>query len=491
MKKLIYLLLAPVLAFTGCADDTDAPDMQLAPPRVVATDTVVEVKCTTTIDDAVLATLEKGFAYGTAAQAEEEYLHVTDPQVEGHVMSCRIEGLAQRTDYRIYAYVDVGTMRMKSPVATFTTGGQNEKPDPEVEPAFGRPSVTSVTSSAATLGCTLEYTGDKELAAVWFAYKTGSDDERRADVSAEPGAKSAQVAGLAASTAYSFRLCAEVGGEFYASAWGEFTTAPQNGGSSGTKHSGWAELPGEVERPGDYHYLYKMADGKRNYTVCYSAEYHCAVWTAHPMHSWYTNGDAGRASFTYDPDLDRDLQPHLDGTYSPSTYHRGHMVASSDRQRSKTMNKQVFYYTNMAPQIQNEFNGGIWNKLERKIQGDYMCSDTLYVVTGSYFGDPSKTCWDSDGQSGGCKVTVPTHFYKVLLRTKSGNTRKPVWELPADQLKCCVFWFEHSTKYGTKGSPTREHMMTVSEAEKKTGLTFFANVPNAPKSTMNPSEWGM
>ena len=33
--------------------------------------------------------------------------------------------------------------------------------------------------------------------------------------------------------------------------------------------------------------------------------------------------------------------------------------------------------------------------------------------------------------------------------------------------------------------------MSVEEIEKLTGFTFFANVPNAPKSDCNPSDWGL
>lgn len=367
----------------------------------------------------------------------------------------------------------------------------SDRPDPEPgKPAFGKPSFSDVTKGSATLRCPFIYQGDKTVSQLYFVYRTGSGAEQRCDaIRDDSGAAVGYLTNLSPLTTYTFRLRAEIGGETYSGEEASFTTNGESVHPGGDMpYPGWAELPLEVEKTGDYHYLHKFSDGARNYTVCYSEDYHCAVWTAHPMHEWYMNGSAGRASFGYDPEIDQSLQPTLTGTYSPSTYHRGHMVASSDRQRTKTMNKQVFYYTNMAPQIQNEFNGGIWNKLERKIQSSYTCSDTLYVVTGSYFGDPSKTCKDTPGKK---TVVVPTHFYKVLLRTKSGRTGKSVRDLSANDLQCCVFWLEHSYTYGTKGDISRELMMTVEEAERKTGFTFFPNVPNAPKGTMNPSEWDM
>jgi DNA/RNA endonuclease G (NUC1) len=34
-------------------------------------------------------------------------------------------------------------------------------------------------------------------------------------------------------------------------------------------------------------------------------------------------------------------------------------------------------------------------------------------------------------------------------------------------------------------------MMSVEELERLTGFTFFANVPNAPKSKANATDWGL
>ena len=34
-------------------------------------------------------------------------------------------------------------------------------------------------------------------------------------------------------------------------------------------------------------------------------------------------------------------------------------------------------------------------------------------------------------------------------------------------------------------------MISIEKLEEMTGFTFFANVPNAPKDTYNPSDWGL
>lgn len=100
------------------------------------------------------------------------------------------------------------------------------------------------------------------------------------------------------------------------------------------------------------------------------------------------------------------------------------MLASNDRQSDRATNGQTFYYTNMSPQIQDRFNASIWAALERNCH-NMICSDTLYMVTGAYFENTNTTCEDNpdpDNDKPSFTVVVPTHFYKVLIRSKSGNT---------------------------------------------------------------------
>ena len=65
---------------------------------------------------------------------------------------------------------------------------------------------------------------------------------------------------------------------------------------------------------------------------------------------------------------------------------KGHMLGSAERLSTTATNKQVFYYSNIAPQYSDTFNtgGGAWNNLEDWVDG-LVCSDTLYVVIGAYF----------------------------------------------------------------------------------------------------------
>lgn len=257
------------------------------------------------------------------------------------------------------------------------------------------------------------------------------------------------------------------------------------GGNDGlTKYAGWAELPTEEDNS-DYYYAYHMRSDKstqRNFSVCYSAEMACPVWVACPIHSCYV-GSAGRSGYSQDPEIPASVQVKPDaGTTNKGNYmNRGHMLASNMRTISSATNQQVFYYTNIAPQNGDNFNtgGGWWNDLEAIEKSEFMCADTLYTVNGCHWANKNETF---NGQ------VVPTHFYKVFLRTKKGNSGKWVVNCSESELQCVAFYVPHTVG---KTEPSRSHMISVSELEEITGHTFFSNVPNAPKDTFNASDWGM
>ena len=218
----------------------------------------------------------------------------------------------------------------------------------------------------------------------------------------------------------------------------------------------------------------------RNYSFCYDNSKHCALWVAYPLHSCYL-GSAKRddcEDWEYDPCCIKNAnEPRLNKSYTSSKHDRGHQLPFADRKASVADGKTTFYFTNMTPQ-HSDLNQKSWNELEGSVR-NMICSDTLYVVTGAHFdGSSSSSTTDNDGMS----CPLPTHYYKVLLRTKNGNTGKRVHNCSANELQCIGYWVKHD---GTSAIQTK----SVKEIEDLTGFTFFANVPNAPKSTYNILQW--
>ena len=275
---------------------------------------------------------------------------------------------------------------------------------------------------------------------------------------------------------------------------------------------GWYELPViNYTQSGSYmidssdknlYYAHHMCAGNekgpggkqaRNYTVCYSGKHHCPVWVAAPRHKMYESGASRTDAYGKDPSIPSDIQYNSKSTGGGCN--KGHMLGSAERLSSTATNKQVFYYTNIAPQYSSTFNtgGGGWNTLEDWVDGQ-VCSDTLYVVIGAYFekytdrrgytGSPATISF-----GGRSDVTRPSMFYYILMRTKKGNSGKALKDCSASEIKCAAFVRSHETPKGV--SVSEKDLMSVSDLEKITGFTYFPNVPQAPKGSYTASDWGL
>ena len=262
----------------------------------------------------------------------------------------------------------------------------------------------------------------------------------------------------------------------------------------------WAELPVCKE---ENNYIYNthfgamgLRNDARNYTYCFDPSVRASLWVAYPLHKCYTSGEGNRnnSSFGYDPKVDDEVQAALGrGSYN-GWYDRGHQLPAADRKCSQQMMDQTFYATNMTPQ-QSNFNQNKWGVLEGRVR-NMVCSDTLYVVTGAYFGGAHHSSIDSKtSDKSGNTCPTPTHYYKALLRTKKGNTGKSIDEFnDASQVRAIAFWFEHENS-GDDTTITSADCISVAELEEITGFTFFPMLDDAieteVKSTKIPSEWGV
>jgi len=393
-----------------------------------------------------------------------------------------------------------GVSYVEKIVITYSPEQSGSGPD-DGAPKFGTPGSTSVSKTGATVSCDFSYKGEGTVSALYFSYSANGGAEQRADVSTGNGVKSAVLSSLTPGTVYRYRLNAVVDGKIYSSSEASFTTASEQGTVSGDVYrTGWAELPTEVSNP-DYYYAHHLCPDfttgghkARNYTVCFSAEHHCPVWVAAPRHSCYEGGADRTNAYGKDPDIPSGIQYNSKSTGGGCN--KGHMLGSHERTRSTAINRQVFYYTNIAPQYSSGFNtgGGGWNTLEDWIDGK-VCSDTTYLVIGTYF----EQYTDGYGKSASPKriefggrsdVSCPTMFYIAVLRTKRGNTGKSVMNCSKDELMCAAFVRAHNNSLKGQSVTSRE-MMSIADLERLTGFTFFANVPNAPKESYKASEWGL
>ena len=397
---------------------------------------------------------------------------------------------------------------------TITCGGSVTTPDVDtsVEPSFSavKAIVTAATSSAkadgkATLSATITYTGSTPITETGIAYKLSSSASYTSISCGTTLSPSVSLTSLAVGS-YSYYAYAIVDGVTYKSESASFTITDASVVPA-TKYS-WAELPvmfdeddnGVHDKDNTLYYASHLCaggernaqrnDSARNFTVCYSSKYICPLWVAAPRHSMYVGGSGRNDSYKVDPKIPSSVQYSSKNTGGGCN--KGHMVGSAERTSSVATNKQVFYYSNIAPQYADTFNtgGGAWNNLEDHVDG-LVCSDTLYTVIGCYFDSFSKNGASASPSKisfgGRSNVSCPTMFYYALLRTKKGNTGKRVQDCSASELQCVAFTICHKMAKGHK--PGAGDMMSIRDLEALTGVTYFPNVPNAPKDTFTANDW--
>lgn len=238
--------------------------------------------------------------------------------------------------------------------------------------------------------------------------------------------------------------------------------------------AGWLELPAmpEDSKFGFFSHDMKLGDKRiRNYSFAWDYTNLVAPWVAYPLNSSFTVKNVERSNaWGLDPKLPRNKQPVLIKGYRDGNdgwKARGHQLPSADRLCSYEANSRTFYGTNMTPQIHEGFNSGIWSNLEEKVRSWSRSSDTLYVVTGCVTEGSKKYCKDNDGK----KVTIPTAYYKAVLRYKKNST------VGYSDYMACAVWLKHEV-YSSK-SVSKQYAMSIDELEKRIGIDLFANLPAA------------
>ncbi len=248
--------------------------------------------------------------------------------------------------------------------------------------------------------------------------------------------------------------------------------ASPGGGGSSKAAAKWLELPETSDEDGFDFYSHEMTYHNavvRNYSFYWDYDNLVAPWVAYPLVAGHL-GNSGRSdAWDLNPLMARNLQPVLFKGFSEGTATwkaRGHQLPSADRTFSYAANASTFYGTNMTPQINDKFNSGIWASLEGMVRDWARKSDTLYVVTGCSTKGSTTYVLDNDGKH----VTVPTGYFKAILRYNSNSTGNTKYSAIA-------FWFDHkeySSSYAGKG-----YCLSVDRLEERLGYDLFVNLPDA------------
>ena len=308
------------------------------------------------------------------------------------------------------------------------------------------------------------------------------------NLSVTSGNFSANLSGLNPNTTYYYRAYAVVNGTgdyaldsetCEASSYESFATpAPP---VEPAVDESWLELPGAEGDgvPADYVVNTYYAGSDRNYTHLYDKGTYSSLWTAYPLYASTTGGSRSE-SWAANPSSNIPVSSQINTwngsygvSYGSTIYARGHQIPDADRSNNATMQAQTYYATNLVPQIQDKFNGGIWMNLEDALRNAIPASDTLYVVTGVTFktvrGNESITYIQPKNDTKECPV--PNYFWKVVMKVKrSGST--------VTSASTVGFWFEHKQYTDTYD----QHAVSVDQIEELTGFDFFVNLPDGVES---------
>ena len=216
-----------------------------------------------------------------------------------------------------------------------------------------------------------------------------------------------------------------------------------------------------------------------NYAVEWDCSRRAQRWTCYQMYAsnsvtrwkrdnWHNTTWNGKHwsgdPFQEDPDLPDCCRSTL-ADYRGSGFNRGHICPSADRLCSQDANGQTFFLSNIQPQYY-KFNAGLWEKMEEQIRSWNADTfrDTLYVCKGGTIEDYGTTQGVLTHTPSG--LVVPKYFFMAVL-CKRGRTYKAM-----------AFWAEHED-LNRQSDRLRKYAVSVRELERKTGIDFFCNLPDA------------
>ena len=274
----------------------------------------------------------------------------------------------------------------------------------------------------------------------------------------------------------------------------------------------WAELPEQSRQNGVINKTYytTLSDGSRvrNYSVAYDTRKMVPLWVAYPLHKIYTTpkidrtdawayddaitvyGEGGYDIIGYEitePKIEQRFQPNVKaGGFNDGENRkldRGHMLPSASRYNSWQTNAQTFYATNIFPQ-NARLNQQNWAEVENGTRAS-MCADTLYVVVGTLFENSSMFV------SRGRAITRPSHCYKLLLRTRNGNSGKAISQITdPDEIMAIGFLYENSAEGNVE---PYQAVVSIAEIEARAGIKFYPtlhpSVANSVKNQKNIADW--
>lgn len=209
---------------------------------------------------------------------------------------------------------------------------------------------------------------------------------------------------------------------------------------------------------------------RKGYVLQHSGRDRIPIWVCEGFTSSQLSGPGDRENSSFKPDPDLNGPKAALGDYRGSGYDRGHMAPAADFKQNQRLMDDSHYLSNIAPQVGPRFNRGIWKKLEMEvrswIENDDLGCEKIHVITGGFFYDPEEEDpetadgWIDYRVIGDNEVSVPTHFYKIVVGEDSDN-----------QYRATAFVMENR-KHG-ESTTLQEKIVSIKYVEDRTGINFM------------------
>ena len=165
---------------------------------------------------------------------------------------------------------------------------------------------------------------------------------------------------------------------------------------------------------------------KKAFDICYSYKNKTPTFVVFNEY-WNTvdknNFKRKHFSFRSDYEIPRKFRSYP-SDYTKSGYDRGHNAENAAFDYNKTIQKETFLTSNIAPQTP-ELNRVLWRKIEKQVRGIAVKQKKITVITGS--------C-GTLGKIGRHNVNIPKYYYKIVLY-KNDNKGKIITYLSLNSKK--------------------------------------------------------
>lgn len=257
--------------------------------------------------------------------------------------------------------------------------------------------------------------------------------------------------------------------------------SPPNGNNRNELYNPAADLsPSEYFRIGGFPGPLFDISQHNEFITCYDRERRIPKWVVEHITRAQLKlklGDRKNSNFKEDQTIPLKYRSLLKD-YFRSGYDRGHMAPAANNKHGQNNMDDTFLLTNMAPQVGDGFNRDYWAHLENFCR-DLALNDfeSIRIVTGPLFlpklnEETGKYEVKYEVIGNPPNISVPTHFYKIILAEKPTSFR------PGSSDDVYVAAFVLPNDRIPNEIPLTEFKTPVEAIERSSGLTLLSNKNN-------------